>query len=148
MFGCSRKSGCVASRNVVWQWNEDFEIFNEFQAANSDIITFHDYNSIENFKEERLPNLLSYGRPLICTEYVARTRGNTFETHLPTFREYNIGAINWGLVKGKTNTVFQWDSLYTTDDPDLWFHDIFRKDGTPFDQKEIDLIKSLINLGG
>ena len=131
----------------LWQWNEDFEIFNEFQAANSDIITFHDYNSIENFKEERLPNLLSYGRPLICTEYVARTRGNTFETHLPTFKEYNIGAINWGLVKGKTNTVFQWDSLYTTDDPDLWFHDIFRKDGTPFDQKEIDLIKSLINLG-
>ena len=95
---------------------------------------------------------------LLAIKFTSRKSKKSTKIHIKTynnitkcdivFREYNIGAINWGLVKGKTNTVFQWDSLYTTDDPDLWFHDIFRKDGTPFDQKEIDLIKSLINLGG
>ena len=29
------------------------------------------------------------------------------------------------------------------DEPKVWFHDIFRKDGTPYDEKETDFIKSL-----
>jgi hypothetical protein len=28
-------------------------------------------------------------------------------------------------------------------EPKIWFHDIFRKDGTPYNEEEIKLIKSL-----
>ena len=79
---------------------------------------------------------------MICTEYMARTRNNTFHSHLPIFKNENIGAINWGLVSGKTNTIFMWDSVYSSE-PDLWFHDIFRKDGSPFDSSEINIIRNL-----
>ena len=75
---------------------------------------------------------------------MARTRNCTFQSHLPIFNKEDIGAINWGLVSGKTNTIYMWDSVYTAE-PDVWFHDILRKDGTPYDEKEIELITKLIN---
>ena len=28
-------------------------------------------------------------------------------------------------------------------EPPLWFHDIFRTDGTPFDRKEVEFIKEM-----
>jgi hypothetical protein len=98
---------------------------------------------------------------------MARTRGNTFQTHLPYFKEEDIGAINWGLVSGKSQTIYSWpwprgasddywqqwhDNIrerypleedQTVPEPEVWFHDIFRKDGTPYSQEEVDLIKRL-----
>jgi hypothetical protein len=74
---------------------------------------------------------------------MARTSESFFETHLPIFKQYNIGAINWGLVAGKTNTIFPWGSQEGTPEPIVWFHDIFRKDGTPYDPKEVEVIKSI-----
>jgi hypothetical protein len=29
------------------------------------------------------------------------------------------------------------------DEPPVWFHDIFRPDGSPFSQKEVDFIRSM-----
>lgn len=81
---------------------------------------------------------------MICTEYMARTRNNYFQNTLPLLKEYNVGAINWGLVKGKTNTIYAWDTpVENGEEPEEWFHDIFRKDGTPYRQEEVDLIKKL-----
>ena len=55
-----------------------------------------------------------------------------------------IGAINWGLVAGKTNTIFAWDTpLPDVVEPPLWFHDIFRSDGTPYSTEEVECIRSL-----
>ena len=55
-----------------------------------------------------------------------------------------VVAINWGFVSGKTNTIFAWDQpIPDGKEPKVWFHDIFRQDGTPFSQEEIDTIKSL-----
>jgi hypothetical protein len=63
---------------------------------------------------------------------------------LPVFKKYRVGAINWGLVKGKTNTIFAWDNpMPTMDEPPVWFHDIFRPDGTAFSQEEVDFIKRI-----
>ena len=45
-----------------------------------------------------------YHRPLLCTEYMARGNGSTFQGTLPVAKKYNVGAINWGLVEGKTQT--------------------------------------------
>lgn len=57
------------------------------------------------------------------------------------FYEEDVGAINWGLVSGKTNTIFPWGSKEGSPEPAIWFHDIFRKDGTPFSLEEVDVIK-------
>ena len=125
----------------LWAWGEKFDVFNKVQAENSDIITFHHYDEADHLKD-KIAEFEKFGRPMICTEYMARTRNNTFQSHLPVFKEKNIGAINWGLVSGKTNTIYMWDSVYLAE-PDLWFHDVFRKDGRPFDNDEIALIKKL-----
>ncbi|NJB71436.1 hypothetical protein GGR42_001898 [Saonia flava] len=125
----------------LWKW--DLTELNAFQALNSDIITYHDYEGPEHHKH--IINLLkSHGRPLICTEYMARTRNSRFSNIMPILKEENIGAINWGLVKGKSNTIYQWNTpIPNGEEPIEWFHDVFRQDGTPYRQDEVDLIKKL-----
>ncbi|WP_431293386.1 cellulase family glycosylhydrolase [Pedobacter sp. P26] len=117
----------------------------KFQVENSDIITYHSYDK-PDVHQRRIDSLnkVSGGRPLICTEYMARKRGSTFAAILPMLKKQNIGAINWGLVDGKTQTKYAWDEKdWGNKEPAIWFHDIFRKDGVPYDSKETDLIKSL-----
>jgi hypothetical protein len=88
--------------------------------------------------------LKSTGKPLICTEYMARTRNSRFATVLPMLKKENVGAINWGFVEGKTNTIYAWDTpLPDGSQPTEWFHDIFKRDGTPYREDEVNLIKKL-----
>lgn len=124
-------------------WNPKLKNLNRFQLANDDVITYHNYsNEIEH--KEVIDSLEDYGRPLICTEYMARTRGSRFENIMPLLKENKVGAINWGLVSGKTNTIYAWDHpMPDGSEPKVWFHDIFRKDGTPYSEKEIWFIKAL-----
>ena len=115
-----------------------------FMLYNSDINSFHQYEGPEEFTEV-MNYLKQYERPLLCTEYMARGNKSTFEDILPIMKENNIGAYNWGFVAGKSQTIYPWDSwreTYTAE-PELWFHDIFRTDGTPYRQAEVDLIKQL-----
>ncbi|NJY62115.1 cellulase family glycosylhydrolase [Salinimicrobium sp. CDJ15-81-2] len=125
----------------LWKW--ELKDLNAYQALNSDIITYHSYDDPE--KHELILELLkSHGRPMICTEYMARTRNNRFSNTLPMLKEENVGAINWGLVNGKSNTIYAWNTPITSgEEPIEWFHDVFRKDGTPYRQDEVDLIKKL-----
>jgi len=127
----------------LWAW--DFEKLNAFQLLNSDIITYHDYE--EPQWHQRVIDLLkASGRPLICTEYMARTRNSRFANILPMLKNENVGAINWGFVAGKTNTIYAWDTpLPDGSQPLEWFHDIFKQDGKPYRQDEVDLIKKLNN---
>lgn len=125
----------------IWSWG--LEDLNAFQALNSDIITYHHYGPVDEHKVV-LQMLKTHGRPMICTEYMARTRDSRFSTVMPMLKEENVGAINWGLVKGKTNTIYQWDTpISSGEEPIEWFHDIFRPDGTPYRKDETDLIKKL-----
>lgn len=125
----------------LWAW--DFENLNAFQVANSDVITYHDYEEA-NMHQRVIELLKSIGRPLICTEYMARIRNSRFSNIMPMLKKANVGAINWGFVAGKTNTMYAWDTpIPTGDEPIEWFHDIFRKDGTPYRQDEVNLIKKL-----
>lgn len=125
----------------LWKW--ELKDLNTFQALNSDIVTYHCYDDPQ--AHNRIIELLkTHGRPMICTEYMARTRNSTFANTLPLLQENNIGAINWGLVNGKTNTIYAWDTpIESGEEPVEWFHDVFRKDGTPYSQDEADLIKKL-----
>lgn len=125
----------------LWDWS--FEKLNAYQALNSDVITYHDYSE-EPSHRKTIQLLKTHGRPLICTEYMARTRGSRFETVMPMLKNENVGALNWGLVMGKTNTIYAWDNpVPDGSEPKEWFHDIFRKDGTAYKPWEVELIKKL-----
>jgi hypothetical protein len=131
----------------VWQGEWEGAKMSEmarFQLENSDVITFHCYDPAAVMKK-RIDSLRRFKRPVICTEYMARPLGSTFAAILPLLKEEKVGAYNWGFVDGKTQTIYPWDSwekTYTAE-PKPWFHDIFRKDGAPYDARETDLIKQL-----
>ena len=117
----------------------------KLQLEQSDVITFHDYSWPEKF-EARVQQLLPYNRPIICTEYMARGNGSTFDGSLPIGKRRNIGMINWGFVDGKTQTRLPWDSWqkpYVLAEPTIWFHEVFHTDGTPYRVAETELIKRL-----
>jgi hypothetical protein len=121
----------------------------KIQLAESDVISFHNYDWPEGF-EARVQQLAMYHRPLLCTEYMARGNGSTFDTILPLAKRYHVAAINWGLVAGKTQTYLPWDSWqrpYVLIQPTIWFHDVFHPDGTPYRQREVDLIRELTGRG-
>ena len=121
---------------------------NKICVQQSDIITFHSYNGGETFKA-RAETALRYNRPAICTEYLSRPYGCTFQAVLPYMKEKNIGAINWGFVTGKIQTQYPWSSWKRsfTAEPKVWFHDVLRPDGKPFDPAETDLIRKLTGRG-
>ena len=124
-------------------WNLSLSGLNKFQVEHSDIITYHNYEGPEKH-QAAIDTLKQYNRPLVCTEYMARRNNSLFKNIMPLLKKENIGAINWGLVSGKTNTKYAWDEpIPDGSEPELWFHDIFRPDGTPYDQEEVNLIKSL-----
>ena len=115
------------------------------QITQSDILTFHNYGWPENF-QQHIVELEKYHRPIICTEYMARSAGSLFDLDLPIALKYRVGAINWGLVNGKTQTNLPWDSWqrpYVLIKPTVWFHDVFYPDGKPYRRHEVDLIRQL-----
>ena len=159
---------------MTWQWAHDARPSQPLTAcldgsvgegnialnlAQSDVITFHCYDG--KYLEEAILHHKNNpsGRPVVCTEYMARELGSTFHHSLPIFKRHQVGCFNWGLVAGKSQTHFNWKTVEGIEklkaqgavlnpgdpipEPTLWFHDIFRMDGTPFDQKEIDFIKSM-----
>jgi hypothetical protein len=117
----------------------------QIQLRESDIITFHNYSWPEYFKQQ-VTWLKKYGRPVICTEYMARPAGSTFDMVLPIAKQERVGAINWGFVAGKTQTYLPWESWdhpYIRSQPPVWFHEVLHPDGTPYRQAEVDLIRKL-----
>jgi hypothetical protein len=121
------------------------EEIEKIQIRESDIITFHNYSWPESFKTE-VQWLRRFHRPVICTEYMARSVGSTFDGILPIARQERVGAINWGFVAGKTQTYLPWESWdhpYIRSSPPVWFHEVLHGDGTPYRQAEVDLIREL-----
>jgi len=137
----------------VWKGNwsvaEKLEPGAKIQIEMSDVISFHSYDKPEVF-EKRVLSLQQYHRPILCTEYMARGNGSTFQGTLPIAKRYNVAAINWGLAAGKTQTYLPWDSWqhpYTDREPAVWFHEIFRTDGTPYRTEETAFIKEITGRG-
>ncbi len=121
----------------------------KIQLAQSDIITFHNYGWPEVF-EASIKSLQPLHRPILCTEYMARGAGSTFDGSLPIAKQYHVAAINWGLVAGKTQTYLPWDSWehpYVELQPTVWFHEVFKQDDTPYRRHEVDLMRQLTGRG-
>ena len=172
-FGISDKA--ISLLELVWKWALEVRPSQPLTACldgsvgkdiiacnaeNSDIITFHTYEADK--LEETINRLGEYERPLICTEYMAREFGSTFEFSLPIFKSHNIGCYNWGLVAGKSQTHFGWSTILELKEkkekgdfleegdqipePEVWFHDIFRTDGSPFNKEEVSFIKEMTSI--
>ena len=128
-----------------WSSPEKMTEMDRIQIDLSDVVSFHNYDSPSEF-ERRVRWLQRYNRPLFCTEYMARGNGSTFIGSLHAAKKYNVAAYNWGLVQGKTQTHLPWDSWqkpYIDIEPTIWFHEVFRTDGTPYIQEEVDFIKRM-----
>jgi hypothetical protein len=123
----------------------DLGVLQQIQLRDSDIITFHNYSWPESFRTQ-IQWLKKQHRPVICTEYMARSVGSTFDTILPIAKQEQVGAINWGFVAGKTQTYYPWESWqhpYVLSQPPVWFHEVLHPDGTPYREAEVNLIRTL-----
>lgn len=120
---------------------------NRYMLEASDVISFHNYKPLAEMKRD-VEALKKYGRPLLCTEYMARPAGSRFDPILGYLKSEGVGAYNWGFVAGKTQTIYPWDSWQKryAAEPPVWFHDIFRPDGTPYDPREVDYIRGVTTL--
>jgi hypothetical protein len=130
----------------VWigNWGDPAKLsaIERFMLEHSDVISFHCYGGAGDLRK-CIQNLRRYNRPILCTEYMARPNGSRFDPHLGIMKEEKVAAYNWGFVAGKTQTIYPWDTwrkTYTAEPP-LWFHDIFRRDGAPYDSKEVEYIR-------
>ncbi len=130
--------------NENWDKLASLNTVEKTQIEQSDVITFHDYGWPESFAA-RVAALKTYGRPIICTEYMARGNGSTFDGDLPIAKRANVGMVNWGFVNGKSQTHLPWDSWkrpYVDMQPQVWFHDILYSDGKPYRQAEVNMLKA------
>ncbi|MGI4876416.1 MAG: hypothetical protein ACRYG4_02895 [Janthinobacterium lividum] len=128
-----------------WDRADTLDAVERIQVTRSDVMSFHDYSWPETFAV-RARQMLGYGRPVLCTEYMARGNGSTFDGSLPIGKRLNIAMFNWGFVDGRTQTRLPWDSWkkpYTYDEPPLWFHEVLRADLTAYRAAETDLIRRL-----
>ncbi|WP_298238549.1 cellulase family glycosylhydrolase [uncultured Algibacter sp.] len=131
----------------VWgnpNWIEQPDDIEILSIEQSDVISFHSYSAPEE-TAKMIAGLQKYNRPIFCTEYMARSAKSTFQNTLPLLHKNKVGAVHWGLFDGKSQTIYPWSSWKEkfTEEPDPWFHDVFRKDGTPYDETEVELIKKI-----
>lgn len=128
-----------------WSNEDKLTPMQRIQLRESDILSFHNYSWPEEF-EKRVQWLQRYHRPIICTEFMARPMGSTFDAILPIAKRDHVGAINWGLVAGKTQTYLPWDSWqrpYILQPPPVWFHEVFYPNGKPYRKQEARIIRQL-----
>ncbi len=146
-------NGCVGKRNIA------------INRANSDILSLHAYGTADEMRA-MIADHQGDNRPVFVSEWLARNRNNVFES-LPLMKEMNAANACWGFVAGKSGTIWPWSTRQkegsrearnlreereagnvikpgdTFPEPKVWHHDLFRIDGTPYDQKEIDVFKKL-----
>ena len=128
-----------------WSSKEKLDPIGRIQLEQSDVISFHNYSWPEDF-EKHVGWLEQYHRPILCTEFMARPVGSTFDAILPIAKKHHVAAINWGLVAGKTQTYLPWDSWekpYVLAPPPVWFHEVFHSDGSPYREREAEIIREL-----
>jgi len=135
----------------LWEYDSQHQpldnAINRVMLARSDFISFHCYEPRAELLAV-IEALAAYQRPLLCTEWLARTAGSTMDL-LEVFAQQAVGAINWGLVDGRTQTRFPWRSwTEPVADDEPWFHELLQQDGSPYDQRETALMQQLTGRAG
>lgn len=122
-------------------WNHDLTSLNATSLELSDIVSFHHYGDLDSLRSEVDGLHGQAPGPLLCTEWMARTLGSRFATHLPFFNQGRIGCFSWGLVRGKTQTHIPWNWRGEAEPPE-WFHDVLHPDGTPYCESEANMLSA------
>ena len=128
-----------------WTSLDKLSAMQKIQLELSDVLSFHNYAKPDDFKKH-VVFLQQFDRPILCTEYMARGAGSTFQGVLPIAKKYKVAAINWGLVAGKTQTYYPWDSWqhpYVDHQPPVWHHEVFHTDGKPYSEEEVAFIRQI-----
>jgi hypothetical protein len=113
--------------------------------ANSDIITFHDYEN-KDVLMNQIKELKTHNRPVICTEWMNRPLNSTIASNLKIFYDEKVGCMLWGLVNGKTQTDLPWGHRPGDPEPKVWQHDLYHGDFTAYDASEIKMLKQYIDM--
>jgi hypothetical protein len=126
----------------VWQSHRDefTEMMWSEAVQISDFLSFHCYLG-PNEMEELILRLKPEARPIVCTEWLHRPRGNLFANMLPIFERYGVGHQHWGLVAGQTQTNLLWSYDIGVHPDTYWLADVLREDGTPYDPSECALLR-------
>ena len=128
----------------MWNFEEAFDELNRFMAERSDVISFHSYVKPAIMKERiDMLRLIANGKHLLCSEYMARAAGSTFAECLPILKQKNIIAISWGLVEGRTNTIYPWGWNESKGVPNPYHHDVFHSDGTFLQPDEEEVFRKI-----
>jgi hypothetical protein len=149
-FAWAREAGASQPlTSAIWlgNWSAHHRLtpIQRAQTANSDVISFHNYGKPRDFGR-RIRWLRSFGRPTLCTEYMARSAGSTFEGILPKARKHRVAAFCWGLVLGRTQTHLAWDATENhkiSEGSRPWFHDVLHPDGTPHSAREAEFLRRI-----
>ncbi len=107
----------------------------------SDVLSFNAYDGAEDV-ESRLLLTEIPARPVVCTGWLRRRRGNTFKDVLPIFAEHDVGWYHWGLVAGRTQMYLPQEQVSGEHEGDAWDQDVLNADGDPYDEEEIKLIRA------
>ena len=109
----------------------------------SDVISYHDYGSIDH-SVRVIDFLRTFDRPMLNTEWLHRVQFNTVFSHLPLYYNNNIAIFNWGFVNGKFSGHEPWEVCWRRYaageklDITKWQHDLLRKNLRPYDPQEIE----------
>ncbi|MDR1582793.1 MAG: hypothetical protein LBS55_05965, partial [Prevotellaceae bacterium] len=125
---------------TIGAWLDFNNELSQLFCNSSDIVSFHAYDRKDG-TEKKINWAHESGRPAICTEWLLRAQGNTPEVFLPLFYENKVGAYNWGLVEGRTQTYYPWGSPKDAPEPEIWQHDLIRRDGTPHIPAEREIFR-------
>lgn len=133
---------CLWGQSPKWDEADTLNKVHQAAIELSDVISFHDYGKPDSMNG-RIRQLRKYGRPLICTEFMARGNGSTFEAILPILKKEKVAAYCWGLVDGKSQTKYPWNTwqMPNLGEPQPWHHDIFHTDGRPYRESEVKFIR-------
>ena len=126
---------------TVSVWGAGGEL-DRVQIARSDFPSFHAYMDTDGLRGA-IARLRPHRRPVVSTEWMARLSGSRWEMDLPLLKEEAVGCYAWGFVNGRGQCQFPWWSEKGAPEPEVWFHDILRPDGAPFDPAEAKLIRDL-----
>lgn len=105
----------------------------------SDVVSFHCYTGSAGLVRA-IDRLSAFGRPLLCTEWMARPTSPV--ELVEVLHDRGVGAYCWGLVDGRSQTRFPWTSWLRRSSPErVWFHDLLHSDGTPYEPAEAELLR-------
>lgn len=115
----------------------------EAALRHCDIVSYHLYGGYDTMRSV-IGVYKRYGRPVICTEWMARPLVSNIERELELFKKQGVGCYMWGLVNGRTQCQYPWFNKPNDPVHEVgWFHDLFHGDGKPYRLDEILAIRRI-----